>query len=43
LNVIAVGKLEPEKAIINPTARYTVREGDILIVLGRREYIDKLS
>jgi len=43
LNVIAVRKLEPEKAIINPTARYTVREGDILIVLGRREDIDKLS
>jgi len=43
LNVVAVTKLKPEKAIINPTARYTVREGDILIALGRREDIDKLS
>jgi len=43
LNVVAVRKLEPEKTIINPTVRYTVREGDILIVLGRREDIDKLS
>jgi trk system potassium uptake protein TrkA len=43
LNVVAVTKLKPEKAIINPTARYTVRSGDILIVLGRREDIDKLS
>jgi trk system potassium uptake protein TrkA len=43
LNVVAVTKLKPERAIINPTARYTVRAGDILIVLGRREDIDKLS
>ena len=43
LNVVAVTKLKPEKAIVNPTVRYTVREGDILIVLGRREDIDKLS
>ena len=43
LNVVAVRKLEPEKTIINPTVRYTVRKGDILIVLGRREDIDKLS
>jgi trk system potassium uptake protein TrkA len=43
LNVVAVTKLKPEKAIVNPTARYTVRAGDILIVLGRREDIDKLS
>jgi trk system potassium uptake protein TrkA len=43
LNVVAVRKQEPEEAIINPTDRYTVREGDILIVLGRREDIDKLS
>jgi trk system potassium uptake protein TrkA len=43
LNVVAVKKREPEEAIINPTDRYTVREGDILIVLGRREDIDKLS
>jgi trk system potassium uptake protein TrkA len=43
LNVVAVTKLKPEKAIVNPTARYTVRRGDILIVLGRREDIDKLS
>ena len=42
LNVVAVTKLKPERAIINPTARYTVRAGDILIVLGRREDIDKL-
>jgi len=43
LNVVAVGKSEPKKAIINPTDRYTVREGDILTVLGKREDIDKLS
>jgi len=43
LNVVAVKKREPEEAIINPTVRYTVRKGDILIVLGRREDIDKLS
>jgi K+/H+ antiporter YhaU regulatory subunit KhtT len=43
LNVVAVTKLKPEKAIVNPTARYTVKAGDILIVLGRREDIDKLS
>jgi trk system potassium uptake protein TrkA len=43
LNVIAIRELKPEKTIINPTVRYRVREGDILIVLGRREDIDKLS
>jgi uncharacterized protein with PhoU and TrkA domain len=43
LNVIAIRELKPEKTIINPTVRYRVRGGDILIVLGRREDIDKLS
>jgi K+/H+ antiporter YhaU regulatory subunit KhtT len=43
LNVIAVGKLEPEKAIINPAVRYAVKEGDILIVLGKRQDIEKPS
>lgn len=43
LNVVAVGKLEPEKAIINPTVRYAVKDGDILIVLEKRQDIEKLS
>jgi trk system potassium uptake protein TrkA len=43
LNVIAVRQLKPEKVVINPTARYGVKGGDVIIVLGKRKDIERLK
>lgn len=43
VNVIAVREMEPEKMVLNPTMRYQVKDGDILIVLGKRADIEGLK
>jgi trk system potassium uptake protein TrkA len=43
VNVIAVREMKPEKMVLNPTTRYQVKDGDILIVLGKRADIEGLK
>jgi trk system potassium uptake protein TrkA len=43
VNVIAVREMKPEKMVLNPTMRYQVKDGDILIVLGKRADIEGLK
>jgi len=35
--------LKLEKVVINPTARYGVKGGDVIIVLGKRKDIERLK
>lgn len=42
LIVIAIKKIEDQKLLFNPSVNYTFQIGDVLIVLGREEQIDKL-
>lgn len=42
LIVIAIKKIEDQKLLFNPTVNYTFQIGDVLIVLGREEQIEKL-
>lgn len=43
LTVLAIKKKEDGRFLFNPPVRYTFRIGDILIVLGREEQVDKLK
>ncbi len=42
LIVLAIKKFEDGKMIFNPHGSYTFKIGDVLIVLGREEQVDKL-
>lgn len=43
LTVLAIKKIEDGKMLFNPPVDYTFKIGDILIVLGREEQVDKLK
>lgn len=43
LTVLAIKKIEDGKMLFNPPIDYTFKIGDILIVLGREEQVDKLK
>lgn len=42
LTVLAIKKIEDEKMLFNPPTDYTFKIGDVLIILGREEQVDKL-
>ena len=42
LTVLAIKRQEDGKMLFNPPVDYTFKIGDVLIVLGREEQIDKL-
>lgn len=42
LTVLAIKKIENEKMLFNPPIDYTFKIGDVLIILGREEQVDKL-
>ena len=42
LFVLAIKKIEDEKMLFNPPVDYTFKIGDVLIVLGREDQVDKL-
>ena len=42
LIVLAIKKIEDDKMIFNPPFNYTFNIGDVLIVLGREDQVDKL-
>lgn len=42
LIVLAIKKIEDEKMLFNPPVDYTFKIGDVLIVLGREDQVDKL-
>lgn len=42
LIVLAIKKYEDQKLLFNPPVNYTFKIGDVLIVLGREEQVDKL-
>lgn len=42
LTVLAIKKIEDEKMLFNPPIDYTFKIGDVLIILGREEQVDKL-
>lgn len=42
LTVLAIKKIEDEKILFNPPIDYTFKIGDVLIILGREEQVDKL-
>ena len=42
LTVLAIKKIEDGKMLFNPPVDYTFNIGDVLIVLGREEQVDKL-
>ena len=42
LIVLAIKKIEDDKMIFNPPVNYTFNIGDVLIVLGREDQVDKL-
>lgn len=42
LIVLAIRKFEDDKMIFNPHGSYTFKIGDVLIVLGREDQVDKL-
>lgn len=42
LIVLAIKKYEDQKLLFNPPVNYTFKIGDVLIVLGREDQIDKL-
>ncbi len=43
LIVLAIKKIEDESLLFNPPVDYTFKIGDVLIVLGREEQVDKLK
>lgn len=43
LVVLAIRKKEDGQFLFNPPVRYTFQLGDVLIVLGREEQVDKLK
>lgn len=42
LTVLAIKKIEDGKFLFNPPVNYTFKIGDVLIVLGKEEQVDKL-
>ena len=42
LIVLAIKKIEDKKLLFNPPGNYTFKIGDVLIVLGREEQVEKL-
>lgn len=42
LTVLAIKKIEDKKMLFNPPIDYTFKIGDVLIILGREEQVDKL-
>ncbi len=42
LTVLAIKKIEDDKMLFNPPIDYTFKIGDVLIVLGREDQVDKL-
>ena len=42
LTVLAIKKIDDGKLLFNPPVNYTFKIGDILIILGREEQVDKL-
>ena len=42
LTVLAIKKIEDGKLLFNPPVDYTFKIGDVLIILGREEQVDKL-
>ena len=42
LTVLAIKKIEDEKMLFNPPIDYTFKIGDVLIILGREDQVDKL-
>ena len=42
LIVLAIKKIEDDKMLFNPPVNYTFNIGDVLIVLGREDQVDKL-
>ena len=43
LTVLAIKKIEDNEMLFNPPIDYTFKIGDVLIVLGREEQVDKLK
>lgn len=43
LTVLAIKKIDDGKLLFNPPVNYTFKIGDILIILGREEQVDKLK
>ncbi|HEX15648.1 MAG: TrkA family potassium uptake protein [Deltaproteobacteria bacterium] len=43
VNVLAVRQIIPEKMIINPPADFVIKDSDVLVVLGRREDIERIK
>ncbi|MCD6505667.1 TrkA C-terminal domain-containing protein, partial [Candidatus Poribacteria bacterium] len=43
VNIIAIKRSGPEEITEMPTPDYAIREGDILVVVGANEDIDRLS
>lgn len=43
LTVLAIKKKEDGQFLFNPPVQYTFQLGDVLIVLGREEQVDKLK
>lgn len=43
LIVLAIKKIEDDKMLFNPPVNYTFKIGDVLIVLGREEQVEKLK
>lgn len=42
LIVLAIKKFEDSRMLFNPPVNYTFKIGDVLIVLGREDQVDKL-
>jgi len=43
VNVIAIKQFVPEEFILVPSADFVIKDSDILVVIGRKEDIDKLK
>ncbi|RLA94087.1 MAG: TrkA family potassium uptake protein [Deltaproteobacteria bacterium] len=43
VNVLAVRQIIPERMIINPSADFVIKDSDVLVVLGKREDLDKIG
>ena len=43
VNVIAIKQVVPEEFILVPSADFVIKDSDILVVIGRKEDIDKLK
>ncbi|RLA99587.1 MAG: TrkA family potassium uptake protein, partial [Deltaproteobacteria bacterium] len=43
VNVLAVRQIIPERMVINPSADFVIKDSDVLVVLGKREDLDKIG